>query len=486
MDDLGPNLLVDLPFELLEMVFDYLESEDLRSLLFSDGRVWDVVVSSPISMRKLKLHMNESWMEKVQFIREFGECVKALNFEFCNFEFPHEFCELMKLMRNIESLKVCHVHIDSESFNKKHKVLLMKFRKLRHLSVDNSQAVGKLVRLYLKKVQVKSLRLDFSHYNVTDELVELLRNQRDLQTLEMAGFNNILYQSLFKNDISYTFDFQLKKLILNHRVIKHELFLRFLKALPLVELEVNKEIESQDFFNVIFAMETLRSLTLATNFVTLKNIDFKKAVNSKIQELVLVTRNQYGVDQTINFLVTKLFDLRTLKIVNLKTDTSEQLLGYVHLKSLEKLHIENSKLKFLQNIKLDHLRSLHLHNVHPFLKSEDWEKFFLANRKIVEIVVTDFEVYYVTEAIKNEIGKIINNLHPIEKNLTRLDIYQELRYSKPIKVALRISESQKTLKVSDSFIKVCREDFHYLRKLADFHLTYYADEHFQLNNQYLK
>lgn len=486
MNDSGPNLLCDLPFELLEMVFEYLEREDLRSLLYCDNRVHDVVVASPISMRKLKLSLNESWREKVSFIREFGECVKALSIEFCNFDFPSEFCELMKSMRSIESLKVANVHIEAENFNKKYKILLMKFGKLRHLSVDNSQAVGKLVRLYLRKVQVKSLRLDFSHYNVHEELVELLRNQRKLETLEMAGFNNILYSSLFRHDISYTFEFELKKLILNHRVIKHELFLRFLKALPLVELEVNKEIESQDFFNVVFAMETLRSLTLATNFVTLKNIDFKKAVNSKLQELVLVTRNQYGVDQTINFLVTKLLDLRTLKIVNLKTDTSDQLLGFVHLKSLEKLHIENSKLKFLQNIKLDHLRSLHLHNVHPFLKFEDWEKFFLANRKIEEIVVTDFEVYYVTEAIKSEIGKIINNLKPIEKNLRRLEIFQELRYSKPIKVAMRISENQKTLKVSDSFIKVCRDDFHYLRKLADFKLTYYADEYFELNNKYLK
>lgn len=486
MNDSGPNLLCDLPFELLEMIFEYLERDELRSLLYCDNRVHDVVVASPISMRKLKLNLNESWREKVSFIREFGECVKALNFEFCNFDFPSEFCELMKSMRSIESLKVANVHIEAENFNKKYKILLMKFGKLRHLSVDNSQAVGKLVRLYLRKVQVKSLRLDFSHYNVHEELVELLQNQRDLQTLEMAGFNNILYSSLFRHDISYTFEFELKKLILNHRVIKHELFLRFLKALPLVELEVNKEIESQDFFNVVFAMETLRSLTLATNFVTLKNIDFKKAVNSKLRELVLVTRNQYGVDQTINFLVTKLYDLRTLKIVNLKTDSSDQLLGFVHLKSLEKLHIENSKLKFLQNIKLDHLRSLHLHNVHPFLKFEAWEKFFLANRKIEEVVVTDFEVYYVTEAIKNEIGKIINNLHPIEKSLRRLDIFQELRYSKPIKVSMRISESQNTLKVSDSFIKVCREDFHYLRKLADFHLTYYADDYFELNNKYLK
>ena len=479
--------LSQLPFELLELIFEFLETEDLKNLLMLDERVRDVVVASPISMRKLKLRLQENWMQKVGFIKDYGDCVKILDFDFCNFELPDEFRDLMKVMRNIEALKLSNMHIAAENFNKKFKILLMKFQKLRTLHLDNSQAVGKLVRLYLRKVQVKHLRLDFCHYNVTHEIVELLRNQKKLTTLELSGFNNILFQSLFKHDISYTFEFELKRLILNHRVTHNDLYLKFLKVLTTLEsLEIQKEVESQEFFNVVFALNNLKSLTLATNFVTLKSIDFKKAVNSKLQELVLVTRNQYGIEQTINFLVAKLLHLKSLKVLNMKTDSSDQMLGFVHLKQLEKLHIENSKLKFIQNIKLDNLRVLHLHNVHPYLKFEDWENFFKTNSKIEEIVVSEFEVYYVIEAIKAEIGKFINNLHPIIKTLRHLEISQELRYQKPIKLYMDISGKKKIMKVSDSFIKVCREEFHFLRKLADFHLTYYADDFFELKNKYLK
>lgn len=481
------NSLDQLPFELLEIIFQFLEIEDLKRLLQLGERVRDVLISSPVSMRKLRLFLNENWMEQVSFLKESGDCIKDLDFDFCNFEQPVEFRDLMKLTRNIERLRLSNVHIAAENFNKKFKVLAMKFHKLNALDVDNSQAMGKLVRLYLKKVQVKQLRLDFCHYNVAQEFVELLWNQKTLTTLELSGFNNILYQSLFKHDISYTIGFELKRLILNHRVTSNELYLKFLRVLTALEcLEVYKEVEVQDFFNIIFAMERLKSMTLATNFVTLKNIDFKKAANSKIQELVLVTRSQYGIEQTINYLVTKLLSLKTLKIINMKTDSSDQLLGFVHLRKLENLHIENSKLKFIQSIKFDHLKSISLSNVHPFLKFEDWEHFFQNNRKIERIVLSQFEVYYVIESIKAEIEKFVKNIHYIEKSLKHFEIYQELRYQKPIKLYIDISEKRKIMKVSDSFIKICRSEFHYLRKLAPFNLSYYADDYFDLNNKYLK
>lgn len=489
LEELQPSFLSALPFELLEMIFELLDTEDLKHLLGLGlgERVRDVVIASPISMRKIKLSLNENWLDKVGFVKKFGDCVKELQFDFCSFDQPEEFRDLMKLSRNIEKLKLSNLHIAAENFNKKFRILMMKFHKLHTLDLDNSQAIGKFIRLYLKKVQVKHLRMDFSHYNVAHEFMELMWHQHRLETLELSGFNNILYQSLLKQDISYTIWFQLKRLILNHRVTHNELYLKFFQTLTHLEaLEVHKEIEYQEFSNAIFAMDQLRSLTLATNFVTLKNIDFKKVVNSRIEELVLVTRSQYGIEQTINYLVTKLLHLKTLKVRNMKTDSSDQLLGFVHLKKLENLHIEDSKLKFLQNIKFDRLKSLHLTKIHPFLKFEDWENFFRHNQGLERIVVSDFEVYYVIENIKAEIDKIVMNLPFVAKTLRHLEIYQELRYQKPIKVFMSIKDTQNVLKVSDSFIKICREEFHFLRKLADFNLSYYADDYFTLNNKYLK
>lgn len=482
------NFFSQLPFEICEMIFEYLTGDDLKSMMMIGARIRDVIVASPISMRKLKLYLIESWNEKVDFVKNFGECVRDVDFDYCHFENPEEFRDVFRCMRRIETVRLRNLHIAAETMNKKYKILLMKFHRLKTLCIDNSQAMGKLFRLYLKKMQVENLRLDFCHYNVTgDEIVELLRSQVNLKTLELAGFNNILYQSLFKHDISYTFNFQIEKLILNHRVVRHDLFLKFIKALDtLKSIEVYKEIEDEDFLSAIFQMNTLESLTLASHFVTLKNIDFRKVATSKLRELVLVTRSQYGVEQTINYLITKLGELRTLKIDNIKTDSSDQLLGCLHLKKLENLHITNSKLKFIQTMKFDNLQSLHLTTIHPYLKFEDWEKFFRSNRKIREISLKDFEVYYVIEAIKAELDKFLHNLYFIEKTLKRLEIHQELRYQKPMKLSMKIEGNINNLQVSDSFIKICREEFHAIRKMHNFHLTYFSDDHLKLNNKYLK
>lgn len=199
-----------------------------------------------------------------------------------------------------------------------------------------------------------------------------------------------------------------------------------------------------------------------------------------------MTRSQYGVEQTINYLITKLEELRSLKIDNIKTDSSDQLLACLHLHKLEDLRIENSKLKFIQSIKFDNLQSIHLTSIHPFLKFEDWENFFRTNRKIREIFLSGFEVYYVIEAIKAEIDNFVLNLHYIRASLRRLEIYQELRYQKPMKLSMSVDGTCRKLAVSDSFIKICREEFHLLRKMHDFHLVYYSDDCLKINNKYLK
>ncbi|KAG5680600.1 hypothetical protein PVAND_010095 [Polypedilum vanderplanki] len=481
------NPLDELPFEILELIFEYLDKDDLKSLLCISGRARSVIIASSISMRKLELNLADNWVQLVPFVKSYGDNVRSLVFEYCDFDSPEQFKELIKSMKNIETIKLHNIHINAENFNRKHRHFEIDFERAIKLDFDNSQAVGKLTDLYMQSLQVDEMRLDFSHFNVTQEFLRLLWSQHYLKTLELAGFENILYKSLFQYDISYMIYFHLNKLILNHRVTKHDSFFKFIKCLEtLEELELLKEVESQEFLNLIFEMNIIKSLTLATNFVTLKNIDFKKLKNCKIEKLILITRHQYGVEQSINYFIEKLQNLKTLKVINLKPDSSDQLLAFVHIKTLENFYVENSKMKFLQNIKFDCLKSLKLSNIHPFLKFEDWENLFKNNQSLEHIEINDFEVYCVIEHVKLEIEKVIRNIHHVLKSLKYLKITQDLRYSKPIKVVMKVNENAKFLRVSDSFIKVCREDFHYLRKIhKDLVLQYYADEYFRLNNKYL-
>jgi hypothetical protein len=52
-DGFQANPLNYLPFELLEMIFELLKTRDLKNVLNLGERVRDVVIASPISMRKV-------------------------------------------------------------------------------------------------------------------------------------------------------------------------------------------------------------------------------------------------------------------------------------------------------------------------------------------------------------------------------------------------------------------------------------------------
>lgn len=320
-ENLFENPFNDLPFELLELIFEYLDPGDLRSLLSMTGRLYDVIVTSPISMRKLKLNLDENWNASSVFVRESGENVKDATFQYCNFDDPRQFRDLLKHISNVERLKVCNIHISAEVFTRKFRKFFIDLDRLRRLDVDNSQAVGKLLRLYLPDPQVTHLRMDFTHFNVTKEFVKLLWSQIDLTTLELGGFSEIMLRSLFPLDISYMIRFELKKLIFNCGIVSDANFLKCMEIFSetLEELEVHKELESMEFFKLMFKMEKLRALTLATNFITLKTfIDCieaaKKSFHFGIKELTLVTRSQYGIEQPINFIVEKLKNLESLKV----------------------------------------------------------------------------------------------------------------------------------------------------------------------------
>lgn len=151
---LSSNPFDFLPFELLELIFEYLQPEDLKSLLNITGWLRDVLIASPVSMRKLKLILDESWMEKTQFVKDNGENVRDLNFQHCNFDDPQQFRDCLKLMKRIETLKISNVKISAEVMAKKFRKFYITLENLRKLDVDNSQAVGKLLRLYVHDPQV--------------------------------------------------------------------------------------------------------------------------------------------------------------------------------------------------------------------------------------------------------------------------------------------------------------------------------------------
>lgn len=468
----------ELPFDIMECIFQHLDIDDLKNLMVIDRYIREVIQTSPKTMRKLPLLLNENWNDKWPFVEEFGDFVKEANFNRTSFNTPVEFRNILSHMRNIETLKMSNLRIDAENISKPYKVIVMKFERMKCLHMDNSQAVTKLLK-NLKKVQLKELKLDFCHLTPTSEFTDFFCSQRKLETLILAGWDNIIYKSLFCEDLVPYILFKIQKLIVGFRVTKNDFFLTFLVSQPeLNTLEFQKEVLDEDLLNTIFKMKKVKKLIMRTNFASLRNIDLKKISQSNLSELRLITRSEYGIEQTINTLVSKLLNLKSLEIVNLKTDSSDQLLGFVHLKKLEKFYVENSKLKFIQNIKFDCLKRLHIEQIHLFLKNEDWMNFFKNNQNLEEFVVRGIECYYNIEQIKAEIEKFVYNIQFAMKKLRRFEIYQELRYQKPIKMEFVMENGIKSLKCSDAFIKHCREEFHHLRKLFgdDLILCYYADD----------
>ena len=240
--------LNELPYEMLEFIFDYVLCNDLKNLMLLESRFREIILTSPRLMRKLRLVLWENWRTRVPFVEEYGINVKELIFDHTSFEKPNEFKELIKLMRSIEILKLNNVHITAENIAKKYKVLSLKIPKIKKLVMDNSKAVPRILKLYLKKLQIQELKLDFSHYNTTSDFTEFFCNQKHLKTLALSGFENIMYKSLFSDDISDRIQFQLKHLIINQRIAPNTSFLNFLKAQHSLEkLEVQSWYFEQFF-----------------------------------------------------------------------------------------------------------------------------------------------------------------------------------------------------------------------------------------------
>lgn len=465
-----------LPYEILEEAFRYLPSKDAKSLLEVNHRIREIVMTSGAVMRMLPVFLGEHWHNHMDFLKAYGDAVRDLRFDHCMFNSPEEFKEAIKLLQGIECLKLTNVHIKAENYKKEFEVIVIKFPRLKKIEMDNSKANGKILS-FLKKTQVKQLKLDFCHFNVTTEFTDFFSQQEDLHTLFLSGWENVLMESLFGVTIIFKICFQLKKLVLDHNIIKNEHFFNFLRfQTEIEELEILKEVQTEDFVNLVFTeFKKLKRLTLRTNFVSLKNINFKKAALSPLSELVLITRSEYGIEHTINQLVIKLLNLKSLKIVNMKPDNS-QVLESLHLKKLENLFIENSKLRFLQNIKFNCLKTIHINSLQLFLKADDWTNLLKNNPNIESLIVRDIECNYQTDVIKAEINKIIYNLHYVVKTLKYLEISQELTYQKPIKLVVKVAEKYRTLKCSDSFIKLCRTEFHYLRNLGNYTCSYFDDD----------
>lgn len=469
----------ELPFDILESIFQYLDPDDLKNLMLIDTRIREVIQTSPVTMRKLPLKLNENWQDMWPFAEIYGDFVKEIDFNHCVFNTPADFRNIASHMRNCETMKISNIHMTIENLTKAYKVIIMKFLRLKSLQLDNSQAVPKIILKHLKKVQLQELKLDFCHLTPTTEFTDFLCRQENLKKLTLSGWENIIFKSLFSEDIVPDINFKIKNLVIGFRVTKNDNFLHFLVTQPeLNTLEFQKEVLDEDLLNTIFKMKKVKRLIMRTNFVSLKNIDLKKISQSNLAELRLITRSEYGIDQTINTLVSKLLNLKSLEIVNLKTDSSDQLLGYVHLKKLEKLYVENSKMKFIQNIKFDCLKTLHIEKLHLFLKNEDWAKFFKRTPHLEEVIVREIECYYNIDNIKAEIEKFVYNIEFVVKKLRHFEIFQELRFQKPIKMNFCMENGIKSLKCSFAFLKHCREEFHYLRKLigSDLVLYYYSDD----------
>ena len=386
-----------LPYEILEETFRYLAAKDAKNLLEVNNRIREIVVTSGAVMRILPVFLGEFFRNQLDFLEIYGHSVRDLRFNHCMFNSPGEFKDAIKLARRIECLKLTNVHIKAENYKKKFKVLVMKFPRLKKIEMDNSKAIGKIIS-FLKKTQVKQLKLDFCHFNVTTELTDFFSQQEELHTLYLKGWENVLMESLFGVTIIFKISFQLKKLVLDHKIVFNEHFFNFLKfQTDIEELEVLKEVQTEDFFNLVFTeFKKLKRLTLRTNFVSLKNINFKKAALSPLSELVLITRSEYGIEHTINQLVIKLLNLKSLKIINLKPDNS-QVLESLHLKKLENLFIENSKLRFFQNIKFNCLKTIHINTLQLFLKNDDWTNLLKNNPNLESLVVRDIECNYQNE-----------------------------------------------------------------------------------------
>lgn len=448
-----------LPLEIWKNILCHLDKDQLKKCLLVSFELRDLIIKTPELMRKLQLiFFNENWEAKIPFIEKYGFFVRSIKFDDCGFRRMKDLRKILLLTPNVETLIFYNCFfLESTRDNQNHdeaeaqielnwngpggnidgRELLLEINRsefepepsdpedddpidLKHLTylhLDSCNIAEKLVNNLRNCRTLKSLKLTFYYQAPVNFFTDFLCQQDNLKELYCVGWSDMVFKSIFKDDISQDkVKFKLKKFTLECELGYHENFSKFLRsqASSISHLELMCYNINFHFYRLIFNnFHKINKLVLPTDwFLTDERAnDIKECRIPSLKELELVGSN----DDIATFkTVVNIFpNIEVLRAENIMYFSLHEILE--NFKHLRHIKAENFRVETLLFVKLPSLRIIETSYLYPMALGFLWENLSENCPNIEEIIIKDIGHFKLNESIRKEIGIIIRNLSKFKK-----------------------------------------------------------------------
>lgn len=459
------------PIEIWKNILCHLDKEHLKQCLMISNEFRDMIIKTPQLMRKLPvIFFNDTWESKVKFIENYGDYVRSIKFDDCGFREMKEVRNILKMTPNVESLIFyncyiiestedveAHGHEPHEDLNRLENPEnqenqriedannneqnvnnaniteqqqqsrqpsldtaedeVIELPKLNFLHLDSCNIAEKLVKNLKNCKTLTSLKITFYYQAPVNFFTEFFCQQKNLQELYCVGWSDMVFKSLFKEDISKDkIQFKLKKFTLECELSYHENFSRFLRsqAKNIIEMDLMCYNINFHYYRLFFNhFHSLKKLTLPTDwFLTDERvIEIKNCRIESLRELELLGSND---DVTTFTIVMNIFpNVEHIKAENMMYFSLHGILEkFTKLKSIR---ADNFRVETMLFTKLPSLTIIEMAYLFPFAMSFYWEKLAEDCENIERLIISDIGHFKLNQSIQTELGIIIKSLVKFKK-----------------------------------------------------------------------
>jgi hypothetical protein len=264
---------------------------------------------------------------------------------------------------------------------------------------------------------LKSLKLTFYYQAPVNFFTDFLCQQNNLKELICVGWSDMIFKSLFKDDLSQEkIKFKLRKFTLECELGYHLNFSKFLRSQShhLQELELTCYNINFHYYRLLFQnFHNLRRLTLPTDwFLTDERAsNIRNCRIPTLKELEIVGSN----DDIATFkTVVEIFpNIEVLKAENIMYFSLHELLE--KFTKLRHIKAENFRVETLLFVKLPSLKIIETSYLYPMSLGFLWENLSENCPNIEELIIKDIGHFKLNESIRMEIGIIVKNLSRFKK-----------------------------------------------------------------------
>lgn len=287
----------------------------------------------------------------------------------------------------------------------------LKLNRLVSLQVDSSSIAEFLIRDLKNCTKLVYLKMTFFYQQPNFMFTDFICSQTCLTELYLVGWSDMVFKSIFNEDINHRINFRLKKFMLECEMNYHSNFSTFLQLQSdsLEEFDLCGYNINFHYYRVIFNhFHKLKKITLPIDWFLTdeRRNDIRNCRIESLRELNLVGSND---DITIFKTVMSIFpNIKILKAENLMYFSLHNFIE--NYENIRHLKIENFRVEVLAFVKLKSLKILEVNYLYPMALSFFWENLAENNPNIEQIIIRDIGHFKLTESIQTEISIILNSL----------------------------------------------------------------------------